>query len=71
LKRANLHRKWTTIPKRVGVGAASQVFIRTGEQSGLQTRIATTESVSLWHADEKVTAFMELESMLRARRDCA
>jgi hypothetical protein len=28
------------------------------EQSGLQTRIATTESVSL-RADEKLTAFLE------------
>jgi hypothetical protein len=31
----------------VGVGATSQPLMPTGEQSGLQTRIATTESVSL------------------------
>jgi hypothetical protein len=30
--------------KPVGVGAVSQRLIPTGEQSGLQTRIATTES---------------------------
>jgi hypothetical protein len=31
----------------VGVGAVSQLWTLTGEQSLLQTRIATTESVSL------------------------
>jgi hypothetical protein len=31
----------------VGIEAASQRLIPTGEQSGLLTRIATTESVSL------------------------
>jgi hypothetical protein len=37
-----------------------------GEQSGLQKRIATTESVSLCTPDELLTAFMELESVTRA-----
>jgi hypothetical protein len=32
--------------KLVGVAAASQRLIQTGERSGLQMRIATTESVS-------------------------
>ena len=34
------------------------------EQSGLQKRIATTESISLC-ADEKLTALLELESAIR------
>jgi hypothetical protein len=38
----------------------------TGERSGLQTRIAAMESVSLC-ADEKLTAFVELESQLAAK----
>jgi hypothetical protein len=38
---------WTISAKPVGVGAASQRLIPEGERSGLQTRIATTESVSL------------------------
>jgi len=33
--------------KQVGVGAASQRLIPTGERSGLLTRIAAVESVSL------------------------
>ena len=33
--------------KPVGVGAVSQRLIPTGERSGLQTHIATTESISL------------------------
>ena len=33
------------------------------EQSGLQTHIAATESVV--HADEKLTAFLELESAMK------
>ena len=37
----------TISAKPVGVGAVSQRLIPTGERSGLQTRIATTESVSL------------------------
>jgi hypothetical protein len=34
--------------KRVGVGAVSQPWIPAGEQSSLLTRIAATESVSLY-----------------------
>jgi hypothetical protein len=41
----------------------SQRLIPTGEQSGLQTRIATTVTV---RADEKLTAFVELETAIRA-----
>jgi hypothetical protein len=44
--------------------AASQSSIPTGERSGLRTRIAATESVSLVRADEKLTAFLELESAI-------
>jgi hypothetical protein len=36
-----------------------------GEQSGLLTHIATMESVSLYVADEKLTAFLELETAIR------
>jgi hypothetical protein len=35
------------LSKPVGVGAACQQLIPTGEQSGLLTRIATTESDTL------------------------
>jgi hypothetical protein len=56
-----------TISARLdGVGAASQRLIPTGERSGLLTHIATTESVFVVHADEKLTAFVELESATRA-----
>jgi len=37
-----------------------------GERSGLQTRPATTESVSLCTWMKKLTAFLELESAIRA-----
>jgi hypothetical protein len=33
----------------------------TGEQYGLLTHIVTKESVSVWHAEEKLTAFLEIE----------
>jgi hypothetical protein len=46
--------------------AASQLWIPTGAQSGLLTRIATAESGSLLQADEKLTAFVDLESATRA-----
>jgi hypothetical protein len=36
----------------------------TGKRSGLLTRIAATESVTLLCADEKLTAFLELESAI-------
>jgi hypothetical protein len=42
--------------KPVGAWVMSQRLIPTGEQSGLLTRIAATESVSLC-TDEKLTAF--------------
>jgi len=35
------------LSKAVGVGAVSQLWTRAGERSGLLTRIAATESVSL------------------------
>jgi hypothetical protein len=41
-------------------------LIPTGAQFGLLTHIATTESVFVVHADEKLTAFMELEAAIRA-----
>jgi hypothetical protein len=36
-----------------------------GERSLLQTRVATTEKRFVVDADEKVTAFVELESAIR------
>jgi hypothetical protein len=42
----------------------SQQLIPTGDRSGLQTHIATTEKRFVVHGDEKVTAFMELEGYL-------
>jgi hypothetical protein len=42
-------------------------LIPKGEGSGLQTHIATTESVSVVHTEEKLTAFMELEAATHAR----
>jgi len=39
----------------------SQRSIPTGEQSGLPTHIATTEKRFVALADEKLTAFIELE----------
>jgi len=49
-----------------GVLAAFQRLIPTGEQSGLQTHIATTEKRFVVRADEKLTAFMQLESAIRS-----
>jgi len=40
-------------------------LIPTGEQSGLLTRIATMGSVLLRTREEKLTAFVELESATR------
>jgi hypothetical protein len=54
--------------KPVGVGAVYQPWIPSGEQSGLLTHIAAAESVSLLRADEKLTAFLELEAAARASR---
>jgi hypothetical protein len=47
------------------LGGGSQPLIARGEQSGSLTHIAT-ENVSLWRADEKLTAFLELESTISA-----
>ena len=41
--------------------AVSQPLIFRGEQFGLQTHTATTESVSFVRADDNLTAFLELE----------
>jgi hypothetical protein len=43
----------------------SERLIPTGERSGLQTRIGAMESVSLCTPDEKLIAFIELESAIR------
>ena len=43
----------------------SQRLIRTGGRCGLQTRMAATASVTFLRADEKLTAFLELESAIR------
>jgi hypothetical protein len=40
-------------------------LIPAGEQSGLQTHIAATEKRFVVRADEKLTAFLELESVIR------
>jgi hypothetical protein len=40
-------------------------LIPTGERSGLQTRNATTEKRFVVREDEKLTAFLELESAIR------
>jgi len=48
-----------------GAAAAFQPLIPKGEQSGLLTRIAATESVFVVHADEKLTGFLELESAVK------
>jgi hypothetical protein len=45
----------------------SQRLIPTGEQSGLQTHIATTENGSFVRADEKLPALIELESAICRR----
>jgi hypothetical protein len=60
--------------------AASQRLIPAGEQSGLQTRIAMTESVSLCERKKSWLRFVELESvvlfcssngrMVSAGKDC-
>ena len=43
----------------------SQRLIPTGEQFGLHTRVAATGSATLCVRDEKLTAFVELESAIR------
>ena len=74
LKRANLRRKQSTtinkaadnLSKAVGVRVASRRLIPTVERSGLQMRIATTESVSLCVQMKSRRRFMELESAIRS-----
>jgi hypothetical protein len=41
-------------------------LIPAGEQSGLQTRIAAAEKRFVVRAEEKLTTFVELESVIRA-----
>jgi hypothetical protein len=53
--------------KPVGVGAVSQPWIAKGERSGLLTHTATTGKRLVVRADQKLTAFLELESAIRAR----
>jgi hypothetical protein len=50
----------------VGAGAAFQPLMPTGEQSGLQTHIAAMESATLCLPMKRLTAFLELESAIRA-----
>jgi hypothetical protein len=47
--------------------AASQLWIPTDKRSLLLTRIAATENDSLCAPIEKLTAFLELESSIRAK----
>jgi hypothetical protein len=49
----------------MGVGAASQRLIPSGERSGLMTRTAMTRFVV--RADANLTAFLELEAAIQAR----
>jgi hypothetical protein len=44
----------------------SQRLIPTGERSGLQTHIATTERRFVVRPDEKLTAFLEMETAIHA-----
>jgi hypothetical protein len=63
-----------TSSSNVDLIGAFERLIPTGEQSGLRTHIAATESVSSCHADELLIAFVELESVIRAAgrpEDCA
>ena len=56
---------WEIIADRlhalVGVWAGSQRLMPTGEPSGLLTHTVTTEGALFVHADEKLSAFVELE----------
>jgi len=59
--------RWQSV-KLVGAGAVSQRLIPTGEQSGLLTRIGATGRRFVVRADEKLMAFLELESAIRLPR---
>ena len=48
----------------------SQSWIQTGERSGLQTHIAATEKRFVVHAEEKLTAFLELERRFELATNC-
>jgi hypothetical protein len=50
------------------LGAAFQAWILVGAQSSLPMRIAATVSRFVVHADEKLTAFVELEAATRHSR---
>jgi hypothetical protein len=54
----------------VGVGAGSQRLIPTGERSGLQTHIATTESVSLCTRMKSCLRFWNSNARLDALLRC-
>ena len=50
----------------MNLGDFGQPWIPTGERSGLQTHIAATEKRFVVRADEKLTAFVELEAAIRS-----
>jgi hypothetical protein len=52
----------------IGAWAGSQPWIARAERSGLLTHIAATEKQFIVRADEKLTAFLELESEGGTRR---
>jgi hypothetical protein len=51
-------------------GCVSHDAVSTGKRSGLLTLIAVVESASLSTGDEKLTAFLKVESAFRAAMDC-
>jgi hypothetical protein len=64
------HTKSVTIsPTPVGVGAVSQRLIPTGERSGIADAHRDRKRFIV-HADEKLTAFLELETAIRTAETC-
>jgi hypothetical protein len=59
----------TDLAKQVGLWAGSQSLIVGGEQSGLLTRIRGDGKRFVVRADEKLTAFLELEKIARRTSD--
>ena len=59
----------TIAAKPVGVGAASQRLIPRAEQSGFADAHRGDGGRFIVRADEKLTAFLELESAMRACRE--
>jgi len=59
----------TISAKPVGVWTGSQPSIAKDEQSGLLTRSRAEGKHYVVRADAKLTAFLELESAMRAYRD--